>query len=71
MIIQTEPLYRCDICGKEDTWNKRNWISIYSMLGKGMAGYEHTFHVCSYDCEKEFDKLSKKDREELLKKITI
>jgi len=71
MIVQTEPLYRCDICGHVAKWDNETWTQIVCALGTGYRGWEHAFHVCSDKCDDEFRKLSKKAREKLYLTISI
>jgi len=66
MKVETKTLYRCDICGKIEPWDKKRWFAhIYSL------GYweDFEFHVCSQECDSKLSVMTRKQRKELAKKI--
>lgn len=66
MEILTETIYRCDICGKESKWIDGQWIAHEYPF----KNYEHEFHVCSKQCDEKLADITKKQRGELITRIT-
>jgi len=66
MKIQTETIYRCDICGKESVWVKGTWIAHTFFFGIGYKGWEHEYHLCSWQCDTKLELMSKQQRKRLI-----
>jgi hypothetical protein len=63
MKVQFEPLYKCDICGKQSNWIKGEWIAhVFPMKHD-----EYDFHLCSEECDEKLLDMSKVDRVLLFK----
>jgi hypothetical protein len=58
MKLQTEPTYKCDICGKESRWIKGQWWAhVFPVRGD-----EYEFHVCSDECDDKLLAMTKMER---------
>lgn len=69
MKLITTTTYKCDCCGKEFEYipgaKDKDYCFWMVPFGKGYAGWEHDFSLCSTEC---YYKLSKVDRS-VLKKL--
>lgn len=66
MIVTRAQIYRCDICGKESTWNS-NWTAHYFPFD--IRG-DMEFHLCSEYCDRvllSFTKTQRKKRRKPMK----
>ena len=61
MIVEKEKIYCCDICRKQEAWNK-NWYS-HTFLWDIRS--DMTFTVCSEYCDRQLLALNKTARKKL------
>jgi hypothetical protein len=41
--------HKCDVCGKEGPWDHK-WVWRYILVGRGYAGWEYRYEMCSVKC---------------------
>lgn len=61
MELQRTTLYRCDICGKQSTWNENWFTHIFPFDIRG----DMTFHVCSEYCDRQLMALTKTQKKKI------
>lgn len=61
MELQRTTLYRCDICGKQSTWNESWFTHIFPFDIRG----DMTFHVCSEYCDRQLLFLTKPQKKKI------
>lgn len=65
MKIETDPVYKCDICGKESKWIKGEWWAHIFPIKHAEIYDEYEFHLCSEECDEKLSSMTKMERVKL------
>jgi hypothetical protein len=61
MILQKSTIYRCDVCGKQSTWNDSWCTHVFPFDIRG----DMTFHICSEYCDRQLLNMTKVQKKKI------